>query len=1091
MPPKPAAESLLRVYVGLVLAIVLGTPPVPAQGKEPATLAPPPRFSEHLIAGGYAYPYGIAAGDIDGDGDNDLTSADYQPHNNLYFFENVGGATFRKHFVQQRDGRRLERHRLGDIDGDNDLDIVIVKNLYGHILWFENSGQPTGGELWRRHVVTTALPGAYNVDLADFDADGDVDVAASSWVLGNQFAWFENDALTGTQEWRKRIIEKDLAETRGLRVADFDADGDADIFATAPGAGEVIWYENTDGPLGVAWRKHVIDRAPRPMHGAPADMDRDGDIDVVLALGMSSPATDTISHHVVWYENPSEPRGSWQKHVITDTFSDGFEAQAADLDDDGDVDVAATSWRSPGRIAWFENLGASDAAAAKWRTHTLKTHWQSANNLLITDLDGDGRQDLVAAAEHGSYELRWWRNEGRQPKAPPLRQAAANVTRTISHQGARAVRPANTLVGIRHAATSGVTTVEVDVRATLDGAIVLRHDSRLDATTNGSGLVASKTLAEVRSLDAGSWFAIDFAEERVPTLREALEVCRDRVEILLDLKEHALEFHQAIATEVRRHGRVERTLLGVRSADEARMMRRLLPRSPQLGLVPSAEAIDGFIAAGVQAIRLKKTWLKDTSILMRLQRAGVSLHLNGGTGSPTEVRELLAHGPASLSADHPERLVGTLRRLRSQAHVPHSVTPRTRHSTETRAVRRRAAHRRRRIIMNNDGNDARAPQPGTPRTHESFLAARATPLVGSQVDAIFYCTGSFGLYRHHSRLTELLKHGTHGDEDWAWELRADGHDALATMTHFAHRSGMELFWSMRMNDTHDTKYPAVMSRWKQQHPEFLVGEKGETFPYGRARWQGRWSSLDYEHDEVRERAFRILRDVAVRYDIDGIELDFFRHPIFFKPQMHGQPIGDQHRALMTSFIRRVRSLVDEQTQQRGRPLLLAIRIPDSLGYSHSVGLDVERWLQEDLIDIVTGGGYFHLEPWENLAALGKRYDIPVYACLSASRLGFPSTSGDRFNRREIAGLERWRGEAARAWEGGVSGIYIFNCFDPRDPVFHEIGELATLEPLAKTYQHTPGELDHWLKGAERFARLTATPTPTASPRPLSIEDASK
>ena len=377
------------------------------------------RFSEHLIADKYAYAYGIAAADVDCDGDLDLTSADYTPHNMLYLFENDSRGEFKRHFIQIDDPKRLERHMVGDIDGDGDLDVVIVKNLEGHLLWFENSGTPTDGKLWQRHVITTDLPGAYDVAVADFDLDGDLDVAGSSWVLGNQFAWFENDGTPAHGEWQKHMIENDVAETRTMRAADFDGDGDMDLLGTGRKVHHVIWYENDCREHSIAWKKHFIDDKSRcPAHGNPVDMDGDGDLDVVMALGFyyrpgsGDPSASLLpeDNQVAWYENSGAPaEGLWKKHVIGPHFDDAFEAVAADLDDDGDVDVAATSWRNPGRVVWFENHGNPQG---NWTKHMLKNNWRSANQVIIADLNGDGRPDIVACAEHGSYELRWWRNEG-------------------------------------------------------------------------------------------------------------------------------------------------------------------------------------------------------------------------------------------------------------------------------------------------------------------------------------------------------------------------------------------------------------------------------------------------------------------------------------------------------------------------------------------------------------------------------------------------------------------------------------------------------------------------------------------------------
>ena len=110
----------------------------------------PLRFDEHLVMDGYTYSFGIAIADLDGDGDLDITSADALPNNDLYWFENDGQGRFQKHFIQMDDPERLERHGIGDIDGDGHLDVVIVKNLIGDLLWFKNSGKPADGKLWKR-----------------------------------------------------------------------------------------------------------------------------------------------------------------------------------------------------------------------------------------------------------------------------------------------------------------------------------------------------------------------------------------------------------------------------------------------------------------------------------------------------------------------------------------------------------------------------------------------------------------------------------------------------------------------------------------------------------------------------------------------------------------------------------------------------------------------------------------------------------------------------------------------------------------------------------------------------------------------------
>jgi hypothetical protein len=416
-----AALAIPMVFLA-VLLVQQRAAVVPTSGAEkqnPNSTAT--HFSEHLIADNYAYAYGIAAADLDRDGDLDLTSADYQPHNMLYLFENDSHGNFQRHLIQKNDPDRLERHMIGDMDRDGDLDVVIVKNLRGHLLWFENSGKPTEGKLWQRHVITTDLPGAYDVALADFNRDGHLDVAASSWSLGNQFAWFENDGTPSDGPWKKHLIEKDAPETRTMRTADFDGDGDTDLLGTIRRARAVVWYENRLHAGAVTWQKHFIDdKSLCPAHGNPADMDGDGDLDVVMALGFYFRPDSDDPHasrsrednQIAWYENDGTPTvGLWKKHLIQTRFDDAFEATAGDLDGDGDIDVVATSWRNPGRVAWFENHG---NASGKWTQHTLKDNWRSANQVIIADLNGDGKLDIAACAELGSCEFRWWRNEGRR-----------------------------------------------------------------------------------------------------------------------------------------------------------------------------------------------------------------------------------------------------------------------------------------------------------------------------------------------------------------------------------------------------------------------------------------------------------------------------------------------------------------------------------------------------------------------------------------------------------------------------------------------------------------------------------------------------
>ncbi len=102
-----------------------------------------------------------------------------------------------------------------------------------------------------------------------------------------------------------------------------------------------------------------------------------------------------------------------------------------------------------------------------------------------------------------------------------------NIPKLIAHRGAAAYAPENTLVAIEKAAELGANWVEFDVMLTADGEAVIIHDTKLDRTTDGNGLVDETSLEEIRQLDAGSWFGPEYQGVQVPTFVEVLQTCAE------------------------------------------------------------------------------------------------------------------------------------------------------------------------------------------------------------------------------------------------------------------------------------------------------------------------------------------------------------------------------------------------------------------------------------------------------------------------------------------------------------------------------------------------------------------------------------
>ena len=382
-----------------------------------------------------------------------------------------------------------------------------------------------------------------------------------------------------------------------------------------------------------------------------------------------------------------------------------------------------------------------------------------------------------------------------------------------------------------------------------------------------------------------------------------------------------------------------------------------------------------------------------------------------------------------------------------------------------REARGAAARRKRRIIFNNDGDDAC--YYNKKGTADALLEIRTTPLLGSQVDTIFYSTSScFPSFIHNTKVGEVFTcRENKFQHNCVPALIAQGTDPLRIMTDYCKKHRTEIFWSLRMNDTHDSSGswygPLLFTQFKKDHPEWIVGSRAKHPKHGA------WSAADYTRPEVRDLCFRIIEEVCQKYDIDGIELDFFRHLSFFKSVAWGAKASQEELDLVTGLVRRVRDMTEREGMKRGRPILVTARVPDSVEYARGVGLDVEHWLSEGLLDLLVTTGYFRLSPWRYSVELGHKYGVPVYPCLSDSRVRGES---GKLRRRS---LEGYRARAAQAWQAGADGIYLFNLFNPRLPHWRELGDRATLRGRDKLYFATyrDGSASRYLLDGNRFYRV--------------------
>ena len=233
----------------------------------------------------------------------------------------------------------------------------------------------------------------------------------------------------------------------------------------------------------------------------------------------------------------------------------------------------------------------------------------------------------------------------------------------IGHRCARAVAPENTLAALRAAVALGAAWVEVDARLTADGVPVLLHDAALQRTTTGCGALGAVTVAELQRLDAGAWFAAEFAGERVPTLEAFLRAASEsRVGVNLELKGDGGADPAAVA------------------AAALAVFARVWPDTAPLPLissfeVPCLEAAIRLAPAwprGLLLDRIEPTWVADAERLAvaaiivnhrRLTGPGMVAALAAGgrpvlvytVNDPVRARMLRDWGVAAVITDRPDR----------------------------------------------------------------------------------------------------------------------------------------------------------------------------------------------------------------------------------------------------------------------------------------------------------------------------------------------------------------------------------------------------------------------------------------------------
>lgn len=286
------------------------------------------------------YSTSVKLADLDGDGDLDLLHTG-AGDDEVSIHENDGGGDFGSEEVLGDQAVKSRFVWAGDLDNDGDLDVMAASFIDNTVAWYENLG---GLNFSSERIIDSQAMSARCVMSGDLDGDGLEDVLAAA-PHQNQLVWYRN--LSGGQFSGQNVITSNANVVIGCWLADLDGDGDLDAVSGCNAAPHVAWYAN-DGAGNFGPQQVVTSQAINTRSVHAADLDGDGDLDLLSG--------SWIDGKVAWYENLDGLGTFGPQLLITDQAAGCHEVWAADLDGDGDLDVMSAS--SVGDlVAWYENLG--------------------------------------------------------------------------------------------------------------------------------------------------------------------------------------------------------------------------------------------------------------------------------------------------------------------------------------------------------------------------------------------------------------------------------------------------------------------------------------------------------------------------------------------------------------------------------------------------------------------------------------------------------------------------------------------------------------------------------------------------------------
>jgi hypothetical protein len=354
-------------------------------------------WNHHIIHDNTHGTASIYACDVDNDNDIDVLGAVLED-NQIVWWRNDGGYPIAwTKFVIAYNFFQPYSVYAADFDDDGDQDVVGAAGTGDQIAWWRNDGGDT--IQWTKYTIRNGYDFAHEVYAHDLDEDGDMDVLAASTDL-NLISWWRNDGGNPVQ-WTEQTIGANFQGAKSVRVGDLDDDGDNDVAGACLYGDDIAWWRN-DGGDPIQWTQFIIHGFFDGAHRVQVvDIDEDQDLDIL--------AVAYLGNEIDWFRNNGGNPLTWTRLTIGTGFAGACIAQAADIDGDGDLDVAGTAQLSH-EVAWWRNDGGSPIV---WTKFYIDDYFYRAWPLYVCDLDEDGDQDaIVASSWQGTNEVQWCENVG-------------------------------------------------------------------------------------------------------------------------------------------------------------------------------------------------------------------------------------------------------------------------------------------------------------------------------------------------------------------------------------------------------------------------------------------------------------------------------------------------------------------------------------------------------------------------------------------------------------------------------------------------------------------------------------------------------